>query len=59
VLWGEADRIVDAEYGRAFAAAIPKAQFTLLPKTGHLPQIETPEQTLRSLWDFAAARGAK
>jgi len=37
VLWGESDRIVDPEYGRAYAAAIPEATFTLLPRTGHLP----------------------
>jgi pimeloyl-ACP methyl ester carboxylesterase len=59
VLWGEADRIADAEYGRALAAAIPQAQFTLLSKAGHLPQIEAPEQTLRTIWDFAAAHAAR
>jgi pimeloyl-ACP methyl ester carboxylesterase len=31
VIWGESDGIVDIEYGRAFAAAIPGATFTLLP----------------------------
>ena len=43
VVWGEADRIVDPDYGRAYAAAIPGAEFLLLPETGHLPQIESPE----------------
>ena len=47
VLWGEADRIGDVEYGRAYAAAIPGAQLTLLAKTGHMPQVETPEAILR------------
>ncbi|HEX7301933.1 alpha/beta hydrolase, partial [Lentzea sp.] len=42
VVWGESDRIVDVEYGRAFAAAIPGATFTPLPRSGHLPQVETP-----------------
>jgi pimeloyl-ACP methyl ester carboxylesterase len=46
VLWGESDGIADPEYGRAFAAAIPGATFTLLPSTGHLPQLETPEELL-------------
>ena len=58
VLWGEADRIGDVDYGRAYAAAIPKAQFTLLAKTGHMPQVETPELLLRSILDFAATRRA-
>ena len=55
VLWGEADQIAGPEYGRAFAAAIPGAQFRLLTATGHLPQIETPAELLRPVWDFADA----
>jgi pimeloyl-ACP methyl ester carboxylesterase len=55
VLWGEADRIADPDYGRAFAAAIPGAQFQLLTGTGHLPQLETPAQLLGPVWDFADA----
>jgi pimeloyl-ACP methyl ester carboxylesterase len=31
VLWGESDRIVDPEYGKAYAAAIPSSVFTLMP----------------------------
>jgi pimeloyl-ACP methyl ester carboxylesterase len=53
VLWGESDRIVDSEYGRAFAAAIPMAQFELLPATGHMPQIETPDSVLGAISDRA------
>jgi pimeloyl-ACP methyl ester carboxylesterase len=49
VLWGESDRIVDPGYGKAYAAAIPAATFTLLPRTGHLPQVETPEDLLTAL----------
>ena len=55
VLWGEADRIGDVEYGRAFAAAIPDARFELLPRTGHVPQMETPEVLLDALREFVAA----
>ena len=52
VLWGESDRIVDPEYGKAYAAAIPRATFTLMPGTGHLPQVETPEELLGALFDL-------
>ncbi|MCQ4079409.1 alpha/beta fold hydrolase [Streptomyces sp. RB6PN25] len=52
VVWGESDQVVDADYGRAFAAAIPEAGFQLLHDTGHLPQIETPDQLLAVVWDF-------
>ena len=52
VLWGESDGIVTPAYGRAFAEAVPGAEFRLLAGAGHLPQIETPEQLLTHLRDF-------
>jgi pimeloyl-ACP methyl ester carboxylesterase len=53
VLWGDSDQIVDPDYGRAYAAAIPIARFQLLADTGHMPQIETPGQLLHAIWDSA------
>jgi len=53
VVWGESDRIVDADHGRALAAAIPGATFALVPRAGHLPQLEAPEallEALRCVW---------
>ncbi|WNV91196.1 alpha/beta hydrolase [Umezawaea sp. Da 62-37] len=58
VLWGEADRIVTPEYGRAFAEAIPGSVFHLLRGTGHLPQIETPELLLAEVTAFAGHTGS-
>jgi len=55
VVWGDSDQIVDPDYGRAYAAAIPGARFRLLPATGHVPQIETPAQLLSAIRDFAPA----
>ena len=52
VLWGESDRIVDPGYGKAYATAIPGATFTVLPCSGHLPQVETPGELLRALLDL-------
>ncbi|MEO5534186.1 MAG: alpha/beta hydrolase [Pseudolysinimonas sp.] len=49
VIWGEADRIVEPGYGRAYAAAIPGARFELLSGTGHVPQVETPELLLAAV----------
>ncbi|MFC5688816.1 alpha/beta fold hydrolase [Amycolatopsis mediterranei] len=43
---GESDGIVSTEYGQASAAAIPTAKFTVLPRSGHLPRVETPEELL-------------
>ncbi|MDN5757883.1 MAG: alpha/beta hydrolase [Tomitella sp.] len=52
VVWGGSDGIVDADYGRTYAAAIPTSTFTLLAGTGHLPQIETPEELLGAIGDL-------
>ena len=56
VLWGESDQIVDPVYGQTYAAAIDGSRFEVLPATGHMPQMETPdlvlqrmEETLRQL----------
>ena len=46
VVWGASDGIVGPAYGRAYADAIPGAEFTLLPEAGHLPQLEAPERLL-------------
>src|ERR1700751_1868611 len=41
-VWGEADRMIPVEHGRAYAKAIPGARFLLIAEAGHLPQPETP-----------------
>jgi pimeloyl-ACP methyl ester carboxylesterase len=55
VLWGESDQIVEPAYGQAYAAAIDGACFEVLPATGHMPQMETPDLVLQALeeWDQA------
>jgi len=49
VIWGASDGIVDTAYGRAYADAIPSSRFEVLPDTGHMPQMETPELLLRAI----------
>jgi pimeloyl-ACP methyl ester carboxylesterase len=55
VLWGESDQIVKPAYGRAYAAAIHGARFEVLPATGHMPQMETPDLVLQTIWDWCQA----
>jgi pimeloyl-ACP methyl ester carboxylesterase len=43
ILWGAADRIVLPGYGRAYSAAVPRSQFELIEKAGHLPHVEQPD----------------
>jgi pimeloyl-ACP methyl ester carboxylesterase len=59
VLWGDSDGIADLDYGQAYAAAIPTARFQPLVGTGHMPQLETPDQVVQAIWgtreaDFSA-----
>ncbi len=49
VLWGDSDQIVEPAYGQAYAAAIDGARFALLPATGHMPQMETPDLVLQAI----------
>lgn len=44
VLWGQSDRIVTPDYGRAYAALIPDARFEMIGEAGHHPELEQPER---------------
>jgi pimeloyl-ACP methyl ester carboxylesterase len=57
VISGESDRIVNPDYGRAYAALIPGAKFEVLAGTGHLPQIETPELLMETIWKYSQPGG--
>jgi pimeloyl-ACP methyl ester carboxylesterase len=50
VLWGASDHIVGPNYGQAYAAAIKGARFEVLPATGHMPQMESPDLVLQAIW---------
>jgi pimeloyl-ACP methyl ester carboxylesterase len=56
VLWGESDQIVEPAYGQAYAAAMEGARFEVLPGTGHMPQMETPDLVLQAIVDWGKAR---
>lgn len=45
VLWGEQDALVPVAVGQALAAALPNAQFEVLPGCGHLPTLEKPAES--------------
>lgn len=53
VIWGEADRHVDPEVGRTHVRqAGPTATYCGIPNAGHLPQLEQPEATARTIFTF-------
>ncbi len=44
VLWGDHDHILPFSHLEAAAAALPRAESHAFPKTGHMPQIERPDE---------------
>jgi len=58
VLWGDSDRILSEPYGRAYAAAIPGARFETVPKAGHFPHLEQPDEFARRIHAFMVGRSS-
>jgi pimeloyl-ACP methyl ester carboxylesterase len=52
ILWGEEDRLFAPEAALWFKKAIPNAQLILYPRTGHLPQEETPDRSANDVAQF-------
>ena len=42
LIWGESDRVVTPDYGRAYSRLIPCSRFELIEAAGHHPEIEQP-----------------
>jgi pimeloyl-ACP methyl ester carboxylesterase len=54
VLWGESDRIVTPDYGRHYAGLIPGAEFVTIPRAGHHPELEQPDEFVAHVERFLA-----
>ena len=52
VIWGESDGVYPVAMGRAYAAAIPGAEFTPIPEAGHLPHLENAPAVFAALDAF-------
>jgi pimeloyl-ACP methyl ester carboxylesterase len=52
VIWGASDRLVTPDYGRAYAQAIPGAQFVIVDNAGHYPYLEQPIEFTATLEAF-------
>lgn len=55
VAWGDRDRTIPVEHGRAAAAAIPNCRFELIEGAAHFPHLERPEALADTLASFIAA----
>lgn len=60
LVWGEADRLAgsDVRAARRLQARLPGAQLVVIPRAGHLPQVENPRAVVDALVAFATGGGA-
>lgn len=52
IIWGAHDTVISPGGGRRAAELMPRAEFVLLEKSGHMPMEEEPEEFLRVVLPF-------
>ena len=55
IAWGERDRTIPIEHGRAAHAAVPHSRFVTLPGAAHFPHLEAPGELAAALREFIAS----
>lgn len=55
IIWGKADRIIDAAYAQEFAKRIGGAKIALIDEAGHLPHLEQPDAVAKAVQEFIGA----
>jgi pimeloyl-ACP methyl ester carboxylesterase len=54
VVWGDSDHVLPSHHLRAAIAALPNAKTHVFAETGHMPQIERPDQFAALVQAFLA-----
>jgi pimeloyl-ACP methyl ester carboxylesterase len=55
IAWGERDRTIPPEHGRAAQELIPNSRFVTIPGAAHFPHLERPDELAEALLDFIAS----
>jgi pimeloyl-ACP methyl ester carboxylesterase len=55
IAWGEKDRTIPIEHGRAAHAAVPHSRFVTFPGAAHFPHLEAPAELAAAIDDFIAS----
>lgn len=55
IVWGEEDRIIPVAAAELLASLLPNSQLIRLPRVGHLPMLECPEQVADDYLQFRAS----
>ena len=56
IVWGAEDRILPKAYADEWVRLIPGARVSVIPKCGHVPQVEAPEALESIILDFIAPK---
>jgi len=59
ILWGDSDRIIPRTIGERLRRDIPHSTLEIVPKSGHVPQEEQPEETMRYITEFFGRMGQR
>jgi pimeloyl-ACP methyl ester carboxylesterase len=54
IVWGERDRTIPIDHGRAAHAAVPHSRWATLPKAAHFPHLEDPDGLVAVLREWLA-----
>jgi pimeloyl-ACP methyl ester carboxylesterase len=55
IAWGDRDRTIPVEHGRAAQELIPNSRFATIPGAAHFPHLERPVELAEALLDFIAS----
>ncbi len=56
VIWGEHDLLLPPSLGARLARSLPRARLVYVPRSGHAPTLEQPEQSTWLIMQFLSAR---
>lgn len=54
IVWGEKDKLVPIRQAHIFKQKIKNSELVILPKTGHSPHLEAPEELSKVIFQFLA-----
>ena len=54
IVWGRQDRLIPLECGRLYQNAILGSELVVIDNCGHLPQVEKPEEFVKTALEFFA-----
>lgn len=57
LIWGARDAIIPVSTGSRLTEELPDARLVVIPRCGHVPQEERPDQTVESILSFLSSEG--